>query len=101
MMYTYTTPTVTIRLTDVEFEFVDFVRVAVKGSGKAIIHTIAAEEIDTETGEVSFRLTQEETAIIGVGMVTIQARIRYVDGTVSATNKVVQKIEDVIDKVVI
>lgn len=100
-MYTYTTPTVTITLTDVEFEFVDFVRVAVKGSGKVITRNLTVEDIDTETGQASFRLTQEETAAIGAGIVSIQARIRYVDGTVSATNKVVQKIEDVIDRVVI
>ena len=48
-----------------------------------------------------YGLTQEETASIGCGQISIQARVRYLDGTVQATNRVLREMSDVIDKVVI
>lgn len=99
-MYTYTTPTITCILDGVVFEQVDIVRIAVKGKTE-IVKTVNATDIDTETGETSITLTQEETAQLGKGQIAIQARIRYTDGTVQATNKVLRDMNEVLDKVVI
>lgn len=100
-MHTYTTPTITITLSGIEYySLVDFVRIAFRGN-KTIVKTVEPDEIDTEHGTASVRLTQEETAAIGEGSVSIQARVKYNDGTVTATNKVVRRMENVIDKVVI
>lgn len=99
-MYTYTTPTITCTLDGIEFEQVDIVRIAVKGKTE-IVKIVNATDIDTETGETSISLTQEETAQLGKGQIAIQARIRYVDGTVQATNKVLKEMNEVLDKVVI
>jgi hypothetical protein len=99
-MYTYTTPTITCTLAGVEFGQVDVVRIAIKGKCE-VLRIVPAADIDAETGELSVKLTQEETASIGCGQISIQARVRYIDGTVQATNKVLSEMCDVIDKVVI
>lgn len=100
-MFTYTTPTITCTLEGVEFEQVDFVRIAIESKRKEIVRVVPASDIDTETGETEIKLTQEETAALGAGQVGIQARIRYTDGTVQATNKVLKDMSEVLDKVVI
>lgn len=100
-MYTYTTPTITCTLEGVEFEQVDFVRIAIESKRKEIVKVVPVSDIDTETGETSINLTQEETASLGKGQLAIQARIRYTDGTVQATNKVLRDMSEVLDKVVI
>lgn len=99
-MYTYTTPTITCVLAGVEFDLVDIVRIAIKGKDE-VLKIIEASDIDAETGSLTVKLTQEETASIGSGQIAIQARVRYRDGTVQATNKVLRQMSDVIDKVVI
>lgn len=99
-MYTYTTPTISCTLTGPDFAQVDVVRIAIKGNCE-VLKIVPVSDIDTETGALSVRLTQEETAAIGDGRVAIQARVRYLDGTVQATNKVFRDMNDVIDKVVI
>lgn len=100
-MYTYTTPTITCTIEGVEFGSVDCVRIAIKGKGPEVLKIVPVADIDTEEGTAEIKLTQEETAAIGKGQVAIQARIRYTDGTVQATNKVLKDMNDVIDKVVI
>lgn len=100
-MYTYTTPTITCTLNGVEFSQVDYVRIALKSKCSEIVKIVPRSEIDTETGNAIIKLTQEETAAFGKGQVDIQARVRYLDGTVQATNKVFKNMNDVIDKVVI
>lgn len=100
-MFTYTTPTITCTLEGVEFAQVDYVRIAVKGKTSEIVRVVPVADIDTETGETAILLTQEETAALGKGQVAIQARIRYTDGTVQATNKVLKDMNEVLDKVVI
>lgn len=100
-MYTYTTPTITCTIEGVEFDAVDCVRIAIKGKGPEVLKIVPVADIDTEQGIAEIKLTQEETAAIGRGQVAIQARIRYTDGTVQATNKVLRDMNDVIDKVVI
>lgn len=100
-MYTYTTPTITCILDGVDFSQVDYVRVAVESKKSEIVRVVPVSDIDTETGETSIKLTQEETAALGKGQIAIQARVRYLDGTVQATNKVLRDMNDVLDKVVI
>lgn len=100
-MYTYTTPTITCVLDGAVWAQVDYVRVAVESKKYEIVRVIPVADIDTETGELNIVLTQEETASLGKGQVAIQARVRYADGTVQATNKVLKDMRDVLDKVVI
>lgn len=100
-MYTYTTPTITCTLTGVDFASVDYVRIAINGKNSSIIRVIPVADIDTEEGTAVAELTQEETAALGKGQVAIQARVRYLDGTVQATNKVLKDMYTVLDEVVI
>ena len=100
-MYTYTTPTITCTLEGVEWSQVDYVRIAVESKKFELVRVVPVADIDTETGDTSIVLTQEETAQLGKGQVAIQARVRYADGTVQATNKVLKDMRDVLDKVVI
>ena len=100
-MYTYTTPTITCTLAGAELSQVDHVRIAIDGAKSKLVRIIPVADIDTETGEVIVKLTQEETAALGKGQVYIQARIRYKDGTVQGTNKVCKDMDDALDKVVI
>lgn len=100
-MYTYTTPTITCTLSEVDFTNVDYVRIAIKGKNNSILREIPIANIDTEDGTCTVELTQEETAAFGAGQVMIQARIHYTDGSVQATNKVIKQMSEVIDKVVI
>lgn len=100
-MYTYTTPTITCTLSDVTFTNVDYVRIAIKGKNSSVLREIQISDIDTTEGTCTVELTQEETAALGAGQVTIQARIHYVDGSVQATNKVIKQMSEVLDKVVI
>ena len=65
------------------------------------MRVVPVADIDTETGETAITLTQEETAALGRGQIAIQARVRYMDGTVQATNKVLKDMSEVLDKVVI
>ena len=100
-MYTYTTPTITCTLTGIEFSQLDYVRIAIENKCFEIVREVPAADIDTETGVTSIKLTQEETARLGKGQVKIQARVRYLDGTVQATNKVLRDMDNVLDEVVI
>lgn len=100
-MYTYTTPTITCTLTGIEFSQLDYVRIVVESKRCELVRTIPASDIDSETGVASIKLTQEETAQLGKGQVKIQARVRYLDGTVQATNKVLRDMKGVLDEVVI
>lgn len=98
-MYRYTTPTITCTFEGVDFNEVALIRIAISGKDKTIIKEVA--EIEETT--VPVRLTQEETANLGSsdGVVAIQARIKYTDGTVQATNIVQTELSNVLDKVVI
>lgn len=99
-MYRYTTPTIPCTISGIELASVDFVRIAIEGKNALIVRVIPVAEI---TDPIRVTLTQEETASLGTGndVVEIQARIKYRDGTVQATNKVRTMLEDVLDKVVV
>ena len=76
-MYTYTTPTITCVLEGVEWSQVDYVRIAVESKKFELVRVVPVADIDTETGETSIVLTQEETAQLGKGqVVSVRARAR-------------------------
>lgn len=99
-MFTYTTPTITIKLTNVEFSYVDYVRIAIKGDKSIVVREVPVADIDTSTGVTSIKLTQEETAALGAGLLVIQGRAHYTDGTVEATNKFNMHLQNIIDEVI-
>ena len=107
-MYTYTTPTIPCTITGASnWEHVSFVRLAIKGQCVKLIKEIPISDItvttedDEQTATFSVDLTQEETAQLKSGVLGIQARIKYDDDSVLATNSVGKRLDDVIDKVVI
>lgn len=100
-MYTYTTPTITCKFNRVTWTNVDYVRIAIKGRGTQVLRIVQIADIDTQTDTAIVHLTQEETRTLGQGQIGIQARLHYTDGTVQATNKVLNSMDDVYDKVVI
>lgn len=91
---------ITCTLTGVDFTEVDFVRIAFTGRYGKVIRKIEPADVD-ENGSVVITLTQEETVKLGAGKITIQGRIKYDDGTVQPTSKVLAKMLDIADKVVI
>lgn len=109
MMYTYTTPTIPCTIKGVSnWDHVSFVRLAIKGQCMTLIREIPISDITvTELenhsfiGEFTVELSQEETAQLKTGVLGIQARLKYDDDSVLATNSVGKRLEDVIDKVVI
>ena len=100
-MYTYTTPTISCVLEGVEWTNCDYIRIAVKGKRGELLRIVDIADIDTENDTATIALSQEETAMLGVGQCSLQARIHYADGTVLATNKIIKQVEDVLDRVVI
>lgn len=100
-MYTYTTPSITCTLEGIELSQVDYVRIAISSKLELVARVVPASEIDAETCKVVVQLTQEETATLGKGQITIQGRVRYKDGTVQGTNKVHVDMDEALDKVVI
>lgn len=107
-MYTYTTPTIPCTITGASnWEHVSFVRLAIKGQCVKLVKEISISDItvttedDEQTATFSVELTQEETAQLKSGVLGIQARIKYNDDSVLATNSVGKRLDDVIDKVVI
>lgn len=107
-MYTYTTPTIPCTITGASnWDHVSFVRLAIKGQCVKLVKEIPISDItvttedNEQTATFSVELTQEETAQLKSGVLGIQARIKYDDDSVLATNSVGKRLDDVIDKVVI
>ncbi len=98
--FTYTTPTITFTLTNINYTNVEYVRMAFKGETK-VIREVDVADIDTEAGTFSVTLTQQETANLGPGSITMQGRIFYSDGTVQPTKQTVQSMQRIIDEEII
>lgn len=101
MFYTYTTPAIPCSIEGADFEGLEFVRIAIKGARTQIVREIPVEDIDQETGAFVVGLTQEETAALGAGQITIQARLRYQGGAVEPTNKIIKQMGEILDRTVI
>lgn len=100
-MYTYTTPTLQIRITGVDFSNAQKVEITIKqhtkDSDKKMVITDAERDGDTFTKV----LTQEQSAEFKKGPVTIQARILTIIGDVIPTNKAVVPWEEVLNEEVL
>lgn len=101
-MYKYTTPTLPVTISDINFLDVDYFRIAIK-AGKKYIFEIPAndERVDSENNTIYLELTQEQTAHFAAGYAIIQARIKYNTGRIQATETAKISINDVIDEVII
>ena len=102
-MYRYTTPTLPITISDLDFDDVSLFRIAIEQGNIEMLKIVNADDpsVDTEHKTIYVPLTQEETASFKDGMVQIQARIKFENNSVLATNKVSLPVKDVLDEVII
>lgn len=102
-MYRYTTPTLPITIDDIDFEDVTLFRVAIEQDDVELLKVINIDDpsVDAEHKTIYVSLTQEETASMDDGPVDVQARIKFTNGSVLATNKAALSMKDVLDEVII
>lgn len=102
-MYRYTTPTIPITISDIDFADVNLFRVAIEQGNTEILKIINATDtsVDAENNTIYVPLTQEETARFKSGSGEIQVRVKFASGAVLATNKAKVSISDVLDEVII
>lgn len=102
-MYRYTTPTLPITISDLDFADVVYFRVAIEQPGRELLKIVNASDsnVDAETRTIYISLTQEETAEFKSGFTEVQARVKFTSGAVLATNKVKVSILNVLDEVII
>lgn len=103
-MYRYTTPTLPLTITDVDFSQVDNFRIAFKPECEQhLLFIVDADDpiVDAETRTIYLELTQEQTASIEEGKARVQVRVVYKNGKVGATNKAEITIKDVYDKEIV
>ena len=102
-MYRYTTPTLPITIDGLDFDDVSLFRIAIEQGSTEILKVVNADDpsVDTQHKTIYVPLTQEETAGFKDGTVQIQARIKFTNNSVLATNKVSLSVRDVLDEVII
>ena len=102
-MYTYSTPTLPVEITGIDYTDVLFFRIAIRQADLKLVKTVDADDpmVDAEHETVYVPLTQEETACFKDGKVQIQARIKFSNGAVMPTNKATLSVEEVLDEVII
>ena len=102
-MYRYTTPTLPITIDGLDFDDVSLFRIAIEQGNTEILKVVNADDpsVDAQHKTIYIPLTQEETASFKDGMVQIQARIKFENNSVLATNKVSLPVKDVLDEVII
>ena len=103
-MYRYTTPTLPITISDVDFSEVSNFRIAIEQKGREdllFIVDAADARVDAEHKTINLALTQEQTASLAAGYAHLQVRIVYSSGAVQATPKVQVTVKDVIDEVIV
>lgn len=102
-MYTYTTPTLPLTITGVDFTKVNYFRVAIKQDDYGMIKIYNADDpaVDAEHKTIFVPLTQEETSRFEEGPAEVQVRIKFTNNKVLATNKANVSIDDVLDEVII
>ena len=102
-MYRYTTPTLPITISDINFDDVQLFRIAIEQCMTEMLKVVNADDetVDAETNTIYVPLTQEETASFNEGHVVIQARILFNTGAVMATKKAKVSVGDVLDEVII
>ena len=102
-MHRYTTPTIPITISDVDFSAVDRFRVAIERGNNSLLFEIPADDarVDAQNKTINVELTQEQTAQFAEGYVLVQARIKYQNGNVQATDITRLSVADVLDEVII
>lgn len=102
-MYRYTTPTLPIRIKDLDFSEVALFRIKIKRGEKSMLFVVDADDscVDAEHNMIYLALTQEQTSELKEGRAWIQARIKYTSGAVQATPRASVTINDVLDEEII
>lgn len=102
-MYRYTTPTLPITISDLNFNTVSLFRVAIEQNDVEILKVIDADDaaVDAEHKTINVALTQEETASFKDGFVNVQVRAKLTGGSVLATKVAKLSVNDVLDEVII
>ena len=102
-MYRYTTPTLPITISDLDFSTVTLFRVAIEQDGVKILKVIDADDasVDAQHKTINVALTQEETASFKDGVGEVQVRAKLTGGSVLATRIAKLSIKDVLDEVII
>ena len=103
-MYRYTTPTLPITISDVDFSEVSKFRIAIEQKGHDdLLFVVDAtdERVDAEHKTINLALTQEQTASLSAGYAKMQVRIVYPSGSVQATPIVQVTVKDVLDEVIV
>lgn len=100
-MYRYTTPTIAITLSDIDFADVSTFRVAIEKGSVELVKAIPVNDsqVDSTNKTINMVLTQEETASFSKGVGKLQVRVVYNNGTVLATPTVNVEVNDVLDEV--
>lgn len=102
-MYRYSTPTIPIKMIDLDFSEVAFFRIKIENDKTSILQQIAINDarVDAENKTIYFTLTQEETAEFQEGFAAIQVRVKFNNGNVEPTPIKQIQVKDVLDEVVI
>lgn len=102
-MYRYTTPTLPVTIDGIDFDDVILFRIAIEQGNVEMLKVVNADDpnVDAQHNTIYVPLTQEETATFHDGTVAIQARVKFDNGHVLATNKVSLSVKDVLDEVII
>jgi len=102
-MYRYTTPTLPLTITDVDFTDVNYFRVAIEQGKTEMLKVVNVNDpnVDAENKTIYIPLTQEETAALLSGPAEVQVRIKFTNNAVLATNKANITVKDVLDEVII
>lgn len=100
-MRRYTTPTVTLWMPSLDFVGVSLFRVAFKCGKYLLIKTFSISDsaVDAENKKIVINLTQAETAAMSVGIVKVQARLKYNNGTVVSTDEGLFPMKEILDEV--
>ena len=102
-MYRYTTPTLPLTISDLDFDTVAVFRVAIEQGDTEMLKIIEADDpsIDAQHKTIYVPLTQEETAALKTGSCGVQVRYKTTGGAVGATNAATVNVNDVYDEVII
>lgn len=101
-MHRYTTPTIPITI-DVDFTSVDVFRIAIENKDTELLFVVPADDarVDAQHKTINIELTQEQTASFTEGYVLVQARIKYTNGKIQATDMEKLSVGQVLDEVII
>ncbi len=102
-MYQFTTPTLKLNISGIDFNDVKEFRVSFQKGMKKLtkIIEISDPKIDKENNLLYVDLTQRETASLPNGTAIVQARVVMSNGRVLATDAVEINVRPVIDEVYI